>query len=109
MREGVKNPPEELLCEVQLLLHGEAIAAPPRGQAVILPALLIVARQELAGSNRVAPVGRGSKGENKTASSHQESEMNMETGVPSRDRPSTAQEWSAFLPNELQPDLKLPN
>lgn len=61
MGEGVKNPPEELLREVQLLLHREAVAAPPRGQAVILPALLIVARQELAGSNRAAPVGRGSE------------------------------------------------
>lgn len=52
MGQGVKDPPEELLRQVQLLLHGQSVAPPTRRQAVILPALLIVIRQKLGGSEQ---------------------------------------------------------
>ena len=50
LREGVEGPPEELLGEHQLLLGGHAEPGQPRGQAVVLPALLIVAGQKLRGT-----------------------------------------------------------
>lgn len=59
MGEGVKNSPEQLLGQVQLLLHGQAVAAPARGQTVILPALFVVARQKLRGSKQDGTGGEG--------------------------------------------------
>lgn len=47
VRKGVKNPPEELLGEEELLLRGRAKAAHARRQTVVLPVLLVVVDQEL--------------------------------------------------------------
>lgn len=47
VRQGVKNPPEELLGEEELLLRGRAEAAHARRQTVVLPVLLVVVDQEL--------------------------------------------------------------
>lgn len=47
MRKGVKDSPEELLGEEELLLGGHAEAAHAGGQTVVLPVLLVVIDQEL--------------------------------------------------------------
>lgn len=49
VRKGVENSPEELLGEEELFLRGRAEAAHARGQAVVLPVLLVVVDQELEG------------------------------------------------------------
>lgn len=108
--EGVKNPPEEFLRQMQLFFHSQPVAPPSWRQTVILPALFIVICQELGGWNRIAPVSGAEKihrqpqraGENRTASSPHESEANSwNSWVSSREAPGHHWEWSAFPPDEF--------
>lgn len=47
MRQRVKDAPEELACEVQLFLRGDPEVGPAGGEAVVLPAALIVVGEKL--------------------------------------------------------------
>lgn len=47
MRQRIKDAPEELACEVQLFLRGDPEVGPACGEAVVLPATLIVVGKEL--------------------------------------------------------------
>lgn len=52
MGQRVKDAPEEFASEVQLFLGGDPEVGPARGEAVVLPAALIVVGEELRGSKR---------------------------------------------------------
>lgn len=47
MCQRIKDAPEELACEVQLFLRGDPEVGPACGEAVVLPATLIVVGKEL--------------------------------------------------------------
>lgn len=47
MCQRVKDAPEELACEVQLFLRGDPEVGPACGEAVVLPAALVVVGEEL--------------------------------------------------------------
>jgi hypothetical protein len=50
MCQRVKDAPEEFACEVQLFLGGHPKVGPACGEAVVLPASLIVVGEELKGA-----------------------------------------------------------
>lgn len=61
MGKGVKNPPEDLLCQMQLILHSQTVAPPAWRQTVILPALFVVICQKLGGWERMCASGVGQR------------------------------------------------
>lgn len=114
--EGVKNPPKELLRQMQLFLHSQTVAPPSRRQTVILPALFVVICQKLGGPGAVCTSVVGQR--RSTASTTHRGQWNStwpsgewdnhrNSGL-STENPSNTSE-TALVPSELLPEQNLPD
>lgn len=59
MGQRVKDAPEEFASEVQLFLRGDSEVGPACGEAVVLPATLIVVGEELDGERKGRHINEG--------------------------------------------------